>query len=124
MDRVLVRIFQRAQKFRIFRLVPVAATQCLVRYLVGKQILNVHNSFSTACRKVDIKDFRIHDLRHTCAAWLVTEVRDLLGHSTINMTECYVHMAPENVRAAVKLLEGDQSRSGHVSDLKVTKEVN
>ena len=34
------------------------------------------------------------DLRHTCAAWLVssgkvtlTEVRDLLGHSTIRMTE-------------------------------------
>jgi integrase len=96
----------------------------------GKRILNVHNSFSTACRKAGIEDFRIHDLRHTCAAWLVTagvpltEVRDLLGHSTINMTERYAHLAPENVRAAVKLLEGDQSRSGHVTELKVTKEVS
>jgi integrase len=96
----------------------------------GQRILNVYTSFNTACRKAGIEDFRIHDLRHTCAAWLVTagvpltEVRDLLGHSTINMTERYAHLAPENVRAAVKLLEGDRSRSGHVTRLKVTKEVH
>ena len=90
----------------------------------------MHNSFSTACRKAGIENFRIHDLRHTCAAWLVTagvpltEVRDLLGHSTVNMTERYAHLAPENIRAAVKLLEGDQSRSGHVSEQKETKEVS
>ncbi|MGA7983428.1 MAG: tyrosine-type recombinase/integrase [Chromatiaceae bacterium] len=58
------------------------------------------------------KDFRIHDLRHACAAWLVsagvplTEVTDLLGHSTIRMTKRYAHLAPENVRAAVARLEG------------------
>ena len=83
-----------------------------------------------ACRKAGIEDFHIHDLRHTCAAWLVTagvpltEVRDLLGHSTITMTERYAHLAPENVRASVKLLESDRSRSGHVTELKVTKEGN
>lgn len=53
----------------------------------------------------------MHDLRHTCAAWLVsagvplTEVRDLLGHSTIRMTERYAHLAPERVRAAVAALD-------------------
>ena len=54
----------------------------------------------------------------------LTEVRDLLGHSTITMTERYAHLAPENIRAAVKFLEGDRSRSGHVTELKVTKEGN
>ncbi len=35
----------------------------------------------------------------------LTEVRDLLGHSTVQMTERYAHLAPENVRAAVARLE-------------------
>lgn len=85
----------------------------------GTRIQDVKRAFATACRRVEIEDFRIHDLRHTCAAWLVsagvglTEVRDLLGHTTVKMTERYAHLAPENVRAAVALLEGDRSRFGH-----------
>jgi hypothetical protein len=46
-----------------------------------------------------------------------TEVRDLLSHRTIRMTERYVHLAPENVRAAVALLDGVESRSSHVVEL-------
>jgi integrase len=69
---------------------------------------------------------RVHDLRHTCAAWLVSagvplpEVRDLLGHSTVMMTEKYAHLAPENIRAAVRRLDGPEavkSRSGHAENL-------
>jgi integrase len=88
----------------------------------GGRVQSVKRSFATACRKAGIEDFRIHDLRHTCAAWLVsagvplTEVRDLLGHSTVKMTERYAHLAPENVRAAVTLLEGHESRSSHVGN--------
>jgi hypothetical protein len=37
----------------------------------------------------------------------------LLGHSTVKMTEKYAHLAPENVRAAVAVLDGFKSRSGH-----------
>jgi integrase len=82
----------------------------------GNRIQDVKKAFGTACRKAGITDFRIHDLRHTCAAWLVssmvplTEVRDLLGHSTVKMTERYAHLAPENVPAAVARLETDRSR--------------
>jgi len=46
----------------------------------------------------------------------LTEVRDLLGHTTVKMTERYAHLAPENVRAAVTLLESDRSRFGHVHE--------
>jgi integrase len=80
----------------------------------GQRVQSIKRSWATACRRAEIEDFRIHDLRHTCAAWLVstgvpmTEVRDLLGHSTITMTEKYAHLAPENVRAAVALLEADE----------------
>lgn len=85
----------------------------------GSRIQCVKRSFASACRKAGIENFLIHDLRHTCAAWLVsagvplTEVRDLLGHSTVRMTERYAHLAPENVRAAVAVLDRNWSRSGH-----------
>lgn len=85
---------------------------------------DVHSrgAFEKVCKQVGIENLRIHDLRHTCAAWLVTagvplaEVRDLLGHQTIGMTERYAHLAPENIRAAVAKLD-EQSRSGHVVDI-------
>ncbi|MFZ1641450.1 MAG: hypothetical protein WAV07_08425 [Candidatus Contendobacter sp.] len=40
------------------------------------------------------------------------EIRDLLCHSCVSMTEKYAHLAPENIRMAVATLE-DASRSGH-----------
>jgi|GEM_PF-3280544 len=77
-------------------------------------------SKEVACRRVKIEDFRIHDLRHTCAAWLVSsgvplpEVRDLLEHAPITMTEKYAHLAPDNVRSAVAALDR-LSRSSHAA---------
>ena len=85
----------------------------------GSRVLDVKTSFDTACRKAGIEDFRPHDLRHTCAAWLVqanvplASIRDLLRHTTVQMTEKYAHLSPENVRAAVTVLDGNRSRFGH-----------
>ena len=80
----------------------------------GERVGSVRRSFATACKRAEIEDFRVHDLRHTRAAWLVTarvplpEVRDLLGHSTIRITEKYAHLAPENIREAVdRLVEAE-----------------
>ena len=76
----------------------------------GQRIQDVKTSFATACRRAAIANFRIHDLRHTCAAWLVQagtpldRVRDLLGHTSITTTEIYAHLSPDNVREAVDLL--------------------
>ena len=84
----------------------------------GRRVASVKRSFATACKRAGIADFRVHDLRHTCAAWLVSAgvamsaIRDLLGHSTIKVTERYAHLAPENLRAAVDVL-APWSRFGH-----------
>lgn len=51
-----------------------------------------------------------HSLRHTFASWLVQEgvrleiVSDLLGHSSVVMSQRYAHLAPDAGRAAVAKL--------------------
>lgn len=55
--------------------------------------------WDTAVRLAGIGDVTIHDLRHTYASWLLQngrhleEVRDLLGHSTLKVTERYAHLS-------------------------------
>ena len=102
------------------RNLSVRSKGCFVDQLALGQA--VKRSLTTACQRAGIEDYHIRDMRHTCAAWLVTagvplaEVRDLLGHSSVKMTERYAHLAPENVRAAVALLEGNESRLSHVGN--------
>lgn len=81
----------------------------------GERLVTIREGFKSACAAVGIRDFRIHDLRHTCASWLVSagvplaDVKEVLGHSTIKMTEKYAHLAPHRARDAVNRL-GAQSR--------------
>jgi len=111
-----------------FRATHCPAARWVFCNKAGERIASVKRSFATACRAAKIEDFRFHDLRHTCAAWLVqagvpmAEVRDVLGHCTLAMTERYAHLAPENLRAAVAKLDPPKSRLSHVEP-ESTKEV-
>ena len=76
----------------------------------GERFKSLKTAFKTALRLAGIENFRWHDQRHTFASWLITdgvklpEVRDLLGHSSVKLTERYAHLAPENLIAAVERL--------------------
>lgn len=77
----------------------------------GERVKTFNWLFRKAARQAGIEDFRIHDLRHTFASWLVSEgvelvkVRDLLGHSSIKMTERYAHLMPDRLLGAVSVLD-------------------
>jgi len=86
----------------------------------GEWLQELDTVFKWLLRQVGITDFRIYDLYHTCASWLVSRgvqlyaVKELLGHSTIKMTERYSHLAPDNIRLAVARLD-ERSRFGHTA---------
>ena len=57
-----------------------------------------------------VVDFRFHDCRHDFASRLVQagvdlyQVKDLLGHASITLTERYAHLKPDASKAAVEVL--------------------
>lgn len=63
------------------------------------------------CRDAGVPRVSWHDLRHTFASHLISAgaplkaIQDLLGHSTIEMTMRYAHLAPDARQAAITLLE-------------------
>lgn len=77
----------------------------------GERIRDIKTGFRGACRRASITDLRFHDLRHTCASWLIQsgaslqEVAQILGHTTIRMAERYAHLAPESARTALARLD-------------------
>lgn len=67
-------------------------------------IKDVKRSFKTLCKEVGCGSFRIHDLRHTFASWLIQEgegifkVSKALRHSSITPTQRYTHLELEDLR--------------------------
>ncbi len=68
------------------------------------------------CRKAGLRRIGWHVLRHSYASHLVMrgatmmEIKELLGHSTLDMTIRYAHLSPNARRAAVALLDVENSR--------------
>jgi len=67
-----------------------------------------------ACIRASVKHIGWHKLRHTFASQLVgrgvnlRSVQELLGHSTIQMTERYVHLTQSSLQQVILVLEQPQ----------------
>jgi integrase len=76
----------------------------------GKPYKWLRRSFRSLMKLAGITDFKRHDLRHDAATNMVEsgasliEVRDILGHSDIRMTQRYAHAKEQGVHQAVARL--------------------
>ncbi len=76
----------------------------------GKPFTKLQTSFEGACRRAGIEGLRFHDLRHSVASRLIAagvdiiKVKELLGHSTVKMTERYLHTDRSGRKQAVEQL--------------------
>ncbi|WP_232300466.1 site-specific integrase [Desulfonatronovibrio magnus] len=73
----------------------------------GKPFTSVYRSWFTAREKACLEDVKLHTLRHSFASFLINagrsiyEVGALLGHSKIETTMRYAHLAEETLKEAV-----------------------
>ena len=90
----------------------------------GGKIKKISKAFTKAVDKAGLNDgitdrrqrVTFHTLRHTFASWLVMEgislyeVKELLGHASLTMTERYSHLAPDRNRRAAETISDVFSR--------------
>jgi len=79
---------------------------------------NVIRSFHRLLKKAEIRRLRFHDLRHSCATFLLAKnipartVMDILGHSNISLTmNTYSHVMPAMLRDATDAMDEVMSQS-------------
>lgn len=97
-------------KLRKWQVINAPETPWVFGSESGKPITTFKTAWTSALKRAGIDDFRIHDLRHTFASWLVMQgvdlyvVKELLRHSSITVTERYAHLAPSRTAEAVQRL--------------------
>ncbi|EKE02116.1 MAG: site specific recombinase [uncultured bacterium] len=107
MTPVLIELFKELHKKRI-----VGIEYVFFNPKTLKPYNNVRKAWITLKKRAEIDlDFRIHDLRHSFATKLMDKnvnlgiIRELLGHSSLNVTQKYAHAKKESVRAAILLVQ-------------------
>jgi site-specific recombinase XerD len=69
----------------------------------GCAFSNIFNSWDKARERAGLKDVRMHDLQHSFASALVNNglslynVKELLGHASINTTQRYAHLSKDRL---------------------------
>lgn len=77
----------------------------------GGRLDNTNKAWNNLLKAANIESFRWHDMRHDFASKLVMKgvplntIRELCGHSDLNTTLRYAHLAPDHKAEAVSLLE-------------------
>ena len=97
----------------------------------GNKVQRVSNAFLRAIKELGLnqgvtspKDKVVfHSLRHTYASWLVQggvdlyTVKELMGHSSILMTERYSHESPDRLQNAANVLTEKQQVTTEITQL-------
>ena len=72
----------------------------------------LHTAYKRILQKAGLPEFRLHDLRHSCATNLMEQginakiVSEMLGHSSIGITQdLYQHVSPTMQESAVRVMD-------------------
>ncbi len=98
--------------------------------VTGRPSASLHFPWTRIRKRVRLMGFRLHDLRHSFASFLVNKgvsiyvVQGLLGHANVRATQRYAHLANETLSDAAELiptvvlsLQAPATLPGQVSDV-------
>jgi integrase len=78
--------------------------------MTGRPSASLHFPWTRIRKRAGLTGFRLHDLRHSFASFLVNKgvsiyiVQGLLGHSNVRATQRYAHLANETLSDAAELI--------------------
>ncbi len=70
--------------------------------------IDLRKPWETALTRAGIKEFRLHDLRHSAASYLamngasLAEIAEVLGHKTLHMVKRYAHLSEAHTMGVVE----------------------
>jgi integrase len=73
----------------------------------------IEEAWRRCLRNARVRNFRFHDLRHSCASYLaqngagLLEIADVLGHKSLKMTQRYAHLTVEHKAKLVQRVLGN-----------------
>jgi integrase len=77
------------------------------------QAFHFEEVWLAALKQEQVKHFRFHDLRHSCASYLaqsgasLIEIADVLGHKSLSMVRRYSHLSAASKAALIDKVLGD-----------------
>jgi integrase len=109
-ERVLPLVGKALEALRELKLQGSAISQFVFRAPNGRDEPYTYfdGTWYPAVEAAGLKDFRFHDLRHSCASYLAAqgasllEIADTLGHRTLAMVRRYAHLAQSHKTAAIE----------------------
>ena len=78
--------------------------------VTGRPSASLHFPWTRIRKRAGLNEFRLHDLRHSFASFLVNKgvsiyvVQGLLGHANVRATQRYAHLANETLSVAAELI--------------------
>ncbi|TNF98036.1 MAG: site-specific integrase [Gammaproteobacteria bacterium] len=73
--------------------------------------MDLRAPWEAALKTAQIKDFRFHDLSHSCASYLAingataSEIAEVLGHKTLQMVKRYAHLSDDHLEDALSSMK-------------------
>ncbi len=111
-DRGVPLTKEAIQVLREFKKIRRIDTNLVFPGASGKKGIYLNRPWHEALQAAKIKDFKWHDMRHTCASYLAMSgaalltIAEILGHKTLQQTKRYAHLSADHVRGDLEKMSG------------------